>query len=123
MIERDEIAYLETRAILWQLVLNLLKMAFRHRMPKGHFGHDLPMFFVYGSAMETIWRRRRVTASAISRQLELPRETVRRYLQSLVKLGLLERHNGTFKAGVEARDVYRIEMALRTVEQAAAKLM
>lgn len=123
MVKRDEIAYLEARATLWQLVMTLLKLGHSERLPKRQFGPDLQLYFVFGSAVVAIYNRRPVTASAIARYLALPRETTRRHLMELVRLGLLVKHNGGFAAGVGTRDMSRITSALSAVQVACAKLL
>jgi hypothetical protein len=78
MVPREALDILETRALVWQTVFALLKLGHKERLPGRPFGPDLPLFLVYGTALLSVYSRRPVRASSISRQLEIPRETVRR---------------------------------------------
>lgn len=123
MIERDEITYLEARATLWQLVMTLLKLGHKERFRHRHFGTDLQLYFVYGSALVAIYNRRPVRATNIARSLDLPRETCRRHLALLVKLGVLERRGREFIAGPGSLSMEHITSALSAVQTACAKLL
>jgi len=123
MVPREALDILETRALVWQTVFALLKLGHKERLPGRPFGPDLPLFLVYGTALLSVYGRRPVRASSISRQLEIPRETVRRHLAQLVKLGILERRDGTYDIGESARHVPHAKAFVRTIHQAAARLM
>jgi DNA-binding IclR family transcriptional regulator len=64
-----------------------------------------------------------VRATTIARYLEIPRETVRRYLMQLTKLELLQKDDGTFSAGERSQTTRRIELAVKSIQSAAAKLL
>ena len=123
MIAREELQYLETRAIVWQLMITVLKLGHRQRLPDRPFGPNLEMYFVYGAALILIWQRRPVRATTISRHLEIPRETTRRHLTQLTKLGLLQKDDGTFSAGTRSRDTRGVERGIKAIQEAAAKLL
>jgi hypothetical protein len=123
MIAREELQYLETRAIVWQLIITVLKLGHQQRLPNRPFGPNLEMYFVYGAALILIWQHRPVRATTISRHLEIPRETTRRHLTQLTQLGLLQKGNGTFSAGRRSREHRGIEAGIKAIQEAAAKLL
>src|SRR5215471_15645093 len=123
MIAHEELEYLETRAIVWQLNITVLKLGHRQRLPDRPFGPSLEMYFVYGAALILIWQRRPVRTTTISRYLEIPRETTRRHLSKLTKLGLLQKHDGTFSAGTRTRATRGVERGVKAIQEAAVKLL
>jgi hypothetical protein len=122
MIAREELHYLETSATVWRLVIDILKIGHAQRLPRRSFGRDLELYFVYGMALIAIWQNRPVRATAIARYLEIPRETVRRHLMQLTKFKLLEKDDSTFSAGERSQTTRGIELAVKSIQLAAAKL-
>src|SRR5262249_21435488 len=103
MIAHEELEYLETRAIVWQLIITVLKLGHRQRLPDRPFGPSLEMYFVYGAALILIWQRRPVRTTTISRYLEIPRETTRRHLSKLTDRGHLKKRDAQCGAGRRPR--------------------
>jgi len=92
------IEHLEYRRALWLHVMGLLKTVHRHRLPGRRFGPDLELLAVYGTAMVVRFSRGRLVGSTdIANYLGMPRETVRRNLNRLASLGLLEREARKFR--------------------------
>jgi hypothetical protein len=123
MVTRENLEHLETRAIVWRLIIDILKLGHAQRLPKRSFGRDLELYFVYGIALIAICRNRPVRASTIARDLEIPRETVRRHLMQLTKLKLLQKDDGTFSAGERSQMTHGIELGVKSIQSAAAKLL
>ena len=123
MIALEHPDYLETRAIVWRLIIDVLKVGHAQRLPRRSFGRDLELYFVYGVALIAIWQNRPVRATTIARYLEVPRETVRRHLMQLTKLKLLQKDDGTFSTGERSQTTPGIELAVKSIQSAAAKLL
>ena len=68
-------------------------------------------------------RNKPVRATTIARDLEIPRETVRRDLMKLTKLKLLQKDDGTFSAGERSKMTRGIELGVKSIQSAAAKLL
>ena len=81
------------------------------------------MMILYGAAMAYYGLGTPVPALPISRYLEMPRETVRRYMGRLVALGLFERaEDQTLVPTKQIRKV-EIERALRLLRHGTAGLL
>ena len=66
-------------------------MAHVGRFPNRSFGKDLQLIVVYGAVILAFLEGRKPTIASIARYLQLPHETTRRYLKTVVALGLLQR--------------------------------
>jgi Mn-dependent DtxR family transcriptional regulator len=63
----------------------------------GYFGKDLQLLFVYGAVILALSEGKTPTITSIARFLQLPHETTRRYLQTIVRLGLLTKKGRRYK--------------------------
>jgi hypothetical protein len=121
-MQREKMELLAVRATLWRMELELLREIHRYRFAKrGHrFGSDVELMIAYGAAMAYYGSGAPVRALPISRYLEMPRETVRRYMGRLVALGLFERAEGQTFAPTEELHKVEIERALRLLRRGTA---
>src|SRR6516225_2386495 len=122
VMQREKMELLAVRATLWRMEIEILREIHRYRFAKRgrRFGSDVELMIVYGAA---ICFGTPVRALPISRYLEMPRETVRRYMGRLVALGLFERaEDQTFVPTKQLREV-EIERALRLLRQGTAGLL
>jgi DNA-binding transcriptional ArsR family regulator len=103
------------RILYWRTLVALLKEAHRVRFKNRRFGPDLQLLFVYGVAVLYFLEGKKARASVIARYLELPHETVRRHLKTLVKLGLLDPADHTFKPSSKIKlvNINKIESVMR----------
>ena len=101
--------------LCWHTLVALLKEAHRVRFGNRRFGPDLQLLFVYGVGVLFFLEGKKVQASVIARYLELPHETVRRHLKTIVKLGLLDRADHTFKptSKIKLVNINKIERIMR----------
>ena len=79
----------ELRVIYWRTLITLLRVAHVSRFPNRSFGKDLQLIVVYGAVILAVIEGRKSTTASIARYLELPHETTRRYLKTVVDIGLL----------------------------------
>lgn len=104
------------RILYWRTLVALLKEAHRVRFGnRRRFGPDLQLLFVYGVGGLYFLEGKKVRASVIARYLELPHETVRRHLQTIVKLGLFDPVGHTFKPSskINLVNINKIESVMR----------
>ena len=103
------------RILYWRTIIALLKEAHRVKFGNRRFGPDLPLLFVYGAGVLHFLEGKKVRASVIARYLELPHETVRRHLQTIVKLGLFDPVDHTFKPSskINLVNINKIESVMR----------
>ena len=78
-------------------------MAHVGRFPNRTFGKDLQLIVVYGAAILAFLQGRKPTIADIARYLQLPHETTRRYLKTVVDLGLLTRDGRGYKPTERSR--------------------
>jgi hypothetical protein len=101
----------ELRIVYWSTLIALLRGAHTTRFPNRSFGKDLQLLFVYGAAILAFSEGKTPTIASIARFLQLPHETTRRYLQTIVRLGLLTKNGRAYKptkrAGASPADVPR----------------
>jgi hypothetical protein len=93
----------ELRIIYWRTVMSLLRVAHVSRFPNRSFGKDLQLIVVYGSVILAYLEGRKPTIASIARYLELPHETTRRYLKTVVDLGLLTQNGREYKPTERSR--------------------
>jgi hypothetical protein len=86
----------ELRIVYWRTLMSLLRVAHVSRFPNRSFGKDLQLIVVYGSVILAFLEGRKPTIANIARYLELPHETTRRYLKTIVDLGLLSQNGRTY---------------------------
>jgi predicted transcriptional regulator len=87
----------ELRIVYWSTLIALLRGAHTTRFPNRSFGKDLQLLFVYGAAILAFSEGKTPTITSIARFLQLPHETTRRYLQTIVHLGLLTKNGRGYK--------------------------
>ena len=109
----------ELRIVYWSTLITLLRVAHVGRFPNRSFGKDLQLIIIYGAVILAFLEGRKPTIASIARYLQLPHETTRRYLKTVVDLGLLKRDGRGYKPtersrkGVAGAD--KIERLLRQV--------
>jgi DNA-binding transcriptional ArsR family regulator len=84
------------RRLLWRLVFFMLRRTHAKHFKGGRFGCDLPLMFVLGATFLARVENKPATASKLAHFLDMPRETVRRHLQELVRRGLVKQ-DGEYK--------------------------
>jgi len=92
----------ELRIVYWRTLIALLRGAHATRFPNRSFGKDLQLLFVYGAAILAFSEGKTPTIASIARFLQLPHETTRRYLQTIVRLGLLTKNGRGYKPSERA---------------------
>jgi hypothetical protein len=75
----------------------------RRPLSKPSFGKDLQLIVVYGAVILAFLEGRKPTIASIARYLQLPRETTRRYLKTVVDLGLLTKDGRSYKPTERSR--------------------
>jgi predicted transcriptional regulator len=107
----------ELRIVYWSTLITLLRVAHVSRFPDRSFGKDLQLIVVYGAVILAFLEGRKPTIASIARYLELPHETTRRYLKTIVDLGLLTQNGREYKPTERTRkgvaNADRIERLLR----------
>jgi predicted transcriptional regulator len=107
----------ELRIVYWRTLLTSLRVVHVSRFPNRSFGKDLQLIVVYGSVILAYLEGRKPTIANIARYLELPHETTRRYLKTVVDLGLLAQNGREYKPTERSRkgivNVDKIERLLR----------
>jgi hypothetical protein len=82
------------RLVITRMMLTLIANLHRWRFPSGRkLGPDILSVIIFAAAVNAADEGLPVTASTIGASLELPRETTRRHLETLVRFGLLA-HRG-----------------------------
>jgi hypothetical protein len=81
----------------------MLRMAHVGRFPNRSFGKDLQLIVVYGAVILAFLESRKPTIASIARYLQLPHETTRRYLKTVVDLGLLTKNGRSYKPTERSR--------------------
>ena len=113
----------ELRIVYWNTLITLLRVAHVGRFPNRSFGKDLQLIVVYGAVILAFLEGRTPTIASIARYLQLPHETTRRYLTTIVDLGLLTKNGRGYKPTERSRKgmtgADKIERLLR---QAAREL-
>jgi len=109
----------ELRIVYWNTLITLLRVAHVGRFPNRSFGKDLQLIVVYGAAILAFLEGRTPTIASIARYLQLPHETTRRYLTTIVDLGLLTKNGRGYKPTERSRKgmtgADKIERLLRQV--------
>jgi hypothetical protein len=93
----------ELRVIYWRTLITLLRVAHVSRFPNRSFGKDLQLIVIYGAVILAVIEGRKPTIASIARLLELPHETTRRYLKTVVDLGLLAQDGRSYKPTERSR--------------------
>lgn len=109
------------RLLLWRLLVELLRGSHSRIFPGGKLGADMYELMVLGAVIATCLEGRTATATKIAYYMELPRETTRRTLNRLVKLGLLARFNHGYEP-TEKIGSAGIEPVANLVKKTAALL-
>ena len=109
----------ELRIIYWRTLMTLRRVAHVSRFPNHSFGKTLHLIVVYGAVILAFIEGRKSTTASIARYLELPHETTRRYLKTIVDLGLLTKNGRGYKPTERSRKgmtgADKIERLLRQV--------
>jgi hypothetical protein len=93
----------ELRIVYWSTLITLLRLAHVGRFPNRSFGKDLQLIVVYGAVILTFLEGREPTIASIARYLQLPHESTRRYLKTIVDLGLLTKNGRGYKPTERSR--------------------
>ena len=114
----------ELRIVYWSTLITLLRMAHVSRFPnRRSFGKDLQLIVVYGAVILALLEGRKPTIASIARYLQLPHETTRRYLKTVVDLGLLTKDGRSYKPTERSRKGVTIADKIeRLLRQAARNL-
>ena len=102
--------------------MTLLRVAHVSRFPNHSFGKTLHLIVVYGAVILAFIEGRKSTTTSIARYLELPHETTRRYLKTVVDLGLLARDGRSYKPTERSRKRAFNDKIERLLRQAAREL-
>ena len=114
--------YEQHRSIVWRLVMDLMRARHKSVLNKGRpLGPDIMLLFVLASVAATANKGLPATASKIAFYLEMPRETVRRRLQELVELGLVEREGDSYRQIARLTEL-QIKHVTKLIRDAAAAL-
>jgi hypothetical protein len=113
----------ELRIVYWRTLITLLRVAHVGRFPNRSFGKDLQLIVVYGSVILAFLEGRKPTIANIAWYLELPHETTRRYLKTIMDLGLLGQNGRTYKPTERSRKgIVNVDKIERLLRQAAREL-
>jgi IclR helix-turn-helix domain len=93
----------ELRIVFWSTLITLLRVAHAGRFPNRSFGKDLQLIIVYGAVILAFLEGRQPTIASMARYLQLPHETTRRYLKTIVELGLLTKNGRSYKPTERSR--------------------
>jgi hypothetical protein len=93
----------ELRIVYWSTLITLLRVAHVGRFPNRSLGKDLQLIVVYGAVILAFLEGRKPTIASIARYLQLPHETTRRYLKTIVDLGLLTKSGRGYKPTERSR--------------------
>ena len=93
----------ELRIVYWSTLITLLRVAHVGRFQNRSFGKDLQLIVVYGSVILALLEGRKPTIARIARYLQLPHETTRRYLKTIVDLGLLIKNSRGYELTERSR--------------------
>jgi hypothetical protein len=93
----------ELRIVYWSTLITLLRVAHVSRFPNRSFGKDLQLIVVYGAVILAFLEGRKPTIASIARHLQLPHETTRRYLRTILNLGLLTKDGRSYKPTERSR--------------------
>ena len=108
-------------ALVIRMNYRIARQASRAFFPGQKFGDTLTVRAVGARVLLASLCGRRITASAIAREIEMPRSTVQRRLQELIDVGLVRRDGrgyvATEKANVRAfkRDLNKVVAEIITV--------
>ena len=115
------VAGAKKRVVIWRLLTGILREVHKLHFD-GPLGADLDLLMILGAVVASENEGRPTSASKISNYLEMPRETVRRKMVQLEKLGLLKSSgNGKFEAGPKIRSEHLPKIA-KMIRAAAAAL-
>jgi hypothetical protein len=99
----DNLEHHQLRIVYWSTLITLLRVAHVGRFPNRSFGKDLQLIVVYGVVILAFLEGRKPTIASIARYLQLPHETTRRYLKTVVDLGLLTKNGRGYKPTERSR--------------------
>jgi hypothetical protein len=75
----------------------MLRAVHAGRFPNRSFGKDLQLIVVYGTVILRYIEGKTPNIASIARYLELPHESTRRYLKTIVGLGLLAKNGRGYR--------------------------
>ena len=104
-----EFPYISERCAVWKMIIGSLRISHKLRFPHRRFGEDLSLIFVHGAATICLATDTPIRACIIARLLDMHRETVRRRLNELVKLGVLEKSHRKYIAGKGMRPLEKAD--------------
>jgi len=93
----------ELRIVYWRTLITSLRVVHVDRFPNRSFGKDLQLIIIYGAVILAFLEGRKPTIASIARYLQLPHETTRRYLKTVVDLGLLTKDGRSYKPTERSR--------------------
>ena len=113
----------ELRIGYWSTLITLLRVAHVGRFPNRSFGKDLQLIIIYGAVILAFLEGREPTIASIARYLQLPHETTRRYLKTVVDLGLLTKDGRSYKPTERSRKgAFNADKIERLLRQAGREL-
>jgi hypothetical protein len=93
----QKLEHRELRIVYWSTLITLLRVAHASRFPNRSFGKDLQLIIIYGAVILAFLEGRNPTIASVARYLQLPHESTRRYLKTIVDLGLLTKNGRGYK--------------------------
>ena len=109
----------DLQIVYWSTLITLLRVAHLGRFPNRSFGKDLQLIVVYGAVILAFLEGHRQHRAVSS----VPHETTRRYLKTVVDLGLLKRDGRSYKPRERSRKgVAGADKVERLLRQAARNL-
>src|SRR5262245_4647357 len=113
--------YEQHRSIVWQLVMDLMRARQKTVLKRGPPRPHIMLLSGLAAVPATANKGHPATASKIAFYLEMPRETVRRRLQELVQLGLVEREGDSYRQIARLTEL-EIKHLAKLIRDAAAAL-
>ncbi len=84
------------RLVAWKLTYGLARQAHAAHFPGRRFGSDIGMLFVLGAMIATHNEGLVASVSNVAHYVDMPRETTRRMLRELERLGIAARTGDTY---------------------------
>jgi DNA-binding transcriptional ArsR family regulator len=88
---------IQKRLAIWRILISALRKGHSSNLPGRPLGPDIPLMMVFGTVVILSSEGNPTNVSKVAAYLELPRETTRRHLDQLVRLGLLKRDHRQYR--------------------------
>ena len=110
------------RLLVWRCVLDTLRNSHRVYFPGRRFGSDLQLLMILGAVVASRTEGKPTTAAKLACYLDMAPETMRRNLDTLVKLGLLERNENIYVPSPRVASSDHIISAVAWIKRTAGAL-